>query len=115
MLRWVWRIALAGILFTVVAGQAMAADEPWRDPNQPPGQRADQLLAAMTFDQKVDMALGDFASLASLGVPTLPSDDGPSGIRAPGTTSFPSSQTLASTFDRSLARAYGEAIGTEAR
>ena len=43
------------------------------------------------------------------------SDDGPSGIRAPGTTSFPSSQTLASTFDRGLARAYGEAIGTEAR
>jgi len=34
---------------------------------------------------------------------------------AAGTTSFPSSQTLASTFDRSLARAYGEAIGTEAR
>jgi beta-glucosidase len=48
-------------------------------------------------------------------VPTLPSDDGPSGIRAPGTTSFPSSQTLASTFDRDLARDYGTAIGTEAR
>ena len=61
------------------------------------------------------MALGDFASLASLGVPTLPSDDGPSGIRADGTTSFPSAQTLAATFDRSLARAYGEAIGAEAR
>jgi Glycosyl hydrolase family 3 N terminal domain len=93
----------------------MAADEPWRDASQPPGQRADELLAAMTFDQKVQLALGNFAPVAQFGVPALPSDDGPSGIRAPGTTSFPSSQTLASTFDRGLARAYGEAIGTEAR
>ena len=69
----------------------------------------------MTLDQKVAIALGDYASLASLGVPTLPSDDGPSGIRADGTTSFPSAQTLAATFDRDLARAYGEAIGAEAR
>ena len=69
----------------------------------------------MTPDQKVAMALGDYASLASLGVPTLPSDDGPSGIRADGTTSLPSAQTLAATFDRTLARAYGETIGAEAR
>jgi beta-glucosidase len=98
----------------VVAAPA-PADDPWRDASQPPGQRAAELLAAMTFDQKVAMALGDFASLASLGVPTLPSSDGPSGIRADGTTSFPSAQTLAATFDRDLARAYGEAIGAEAR
>jgi beta-glucosidase len=115
MLRWVARLALVGILSTCVAGSAMAADQPWRDASQPPGQRADELLAAMTPDQKVSMALGDLGSLAALGVPTLPSDDGPSGIRADGTTSLPSAQTLAATFDRSLARAYGEAVGTEAR
>ena len=115
MLRWVARVALVVILSMCVAGSAMAAGEPWRDPSQPPGQRADELLAAMTLDQKVAMALGDYASLASLGVPTLPSDDGPSGIRADGTTSLPSAQTLAATFDRGLARAYGEAIGAEAR
>jgi beta-glucosidase len=112
MLRWV---ALVMILSICVAGPAMAADEPWRDTSQPPGQRAAELLAAMTPEQTVAMALGDYASLASLGVPTLPSDDGPSGIRADGTTSFPSAQTLAATFDRDLARAYGEAIGAEAR
>ena len=115
MLRSASRAALAVILFTCFAGSAAAADEPWRDPGQPPGQRADELLAAMTTDQKIAVALGDYASVASLGVPTLSSDDGPSGIRATGTTSFPSSQTLASTFDRGLARAYGEAIGAEAR
>ena len=84
--------------------------------------RADQLAADQeatkaraAADQKVAMALGDYASLASLGVPTLPSDDGPSGVRAAGTTSLPSAQTLAATFDRALARAYGETIGAEAR
>jgi beta-glucosidase len=94
---------------------AAGPDQPWRDPNQPPGQRADELLAAMTFDQKVAMALGDFGPVASLGVPPLTWADGPNGIRAPGTTVFPSAQTLASTFDRNLARAYGEAIAAEAR
>ena len=37
MLRWVARFALVVILSTCLAGSAMAADEPWRDPNQPPG------------------------------------------------------------------------------
>jgi beta-glucosidase len=114
MVRWVWRIALVVVVSICTAGSA-AADEPWRDPGQPPGQRAGELLAAMTTDEKIAVALGDLASVASLGVPTLPSDDGPSGVRASGTTSFPSSQTLASTFDRDLARAYGGAIDAEAR
>jgi beta-glucosidase len=108
--------AFVVVISACVVGVApAAADQPWRDASQPPGQRAAELLAAMTPDQKVAMALGDYASLASLGVPTLPSDDGPSGIRAAGTTSLPSAQTLAATFDRDLARAYGEAIGAEAR
>ena len=98
-----------------VVAPAGAADQPWRDPSRPPATRAEQLLGALTFDQKVAIALGDFASVASFGVPALTNADGPSGIRMDGTTSFPSSQTLAATFDRSLARAYGEAIGAEAR
>ena len=98
-----------------VVAPAGAADQPWRDPSQPPATRADQLLSALTFDQKVSIALGDYASVASFGVPALANADGPSGIRGDGTTTFPSSQTLAATFDRSLARSYGEAIGAEAR
>jgi hypothetical protein len=35
------------------AASASAADEPWRDASQPPGARADELLAALAFDQKV--------------------------------------------------------------
>jgi beta-glucosidase len=111
--------ALVVVLFASIlaaAGPAQAApDQPWRDPAQAPGARADALLAALTQEQKIAIALGDFASVAALGVPALPSADGPSGIRADGTTSFPSAQTLAASFDRALARAYGGAIATEAR
>jgi beta-glucosidase len=113
------RSGLRGLALVVcvvaLCAAAPVAVADWHDPTEPPGQRADELLAALSFDQKVQVALGNFAAVASFGVPSLSSDDGPSGIRASGTTAFPSSQTLAATFDRSLARDYGEAIGAEAR
>ena len=104
-------VAACGLTATTAA----ATERPWRDPGQPPGQRADELLAAMTFDQKVDVALGDLGAVADLGIQPLTWADGPTGIRTTGTTSFPSGQQLASTFNRPLARAYGEAIAREAR
>jgi hypothetical protein len=111
MLRWVARRALVGILSTCVAGSAMAADQPWRDASQPPGQRADEAAG------------GDD-----------PRPEGGDGARRPGLAGRPrrpdaslrrraqrhprgrhdvaaSAQTLAATFDRSLARAYGEPWG----
>jgi beta-glucosidase len=114
------RALLAAVLSLLAAlaaaSSAVAADPPWRDPGLPPQQRADAALAALTQDQKIAIALGDFAPIVALGGPSaLPNDDGPSGIRADGTTAFPSAQTLAATFDRSLARAYGDAIAAEAR
>jgi beta-glucosidase len=99
----------------IAAGNAGAADEPWRDASRPPLTRANELLAVLSFDQKVDIAMGQFGSTASLGVPAITSDDGPNGVRADGTTTWPSSQTLASTFDRRLARAYGNAVAAELR
>jgi beta-glucosidase len=102
-------------LCATAAASATAADQPWRDASQPPLQRADELLAALSFDQKVDLALNDFSSTASLGVPPIVFSDGPAGVRANGTTTWPSPQTLASTFNRRLARAYGSAIAAELR
>jgi len=89
--------------------------QPWRNPDQPPGVRANELLAALSTDQKIQLALGNFAALASFGVPGLNADDGPDGLRNPGTTAMPSGQALAATFDRALARAYGQVVGSEAR
>ena len=85
------------------------------DPDQPPLTRAGELLAALTTDQKIQLALGNFAALASFGVPALNADDGPDGLRNPGTTAMPSGQALAATFDRALAYAYGQVVGSEAR
>jgi beta-glucosidase len=109
--------AVLGVLAlcaTSTAGAA-AADQPWRDASQPPLQRANELLAALSFDQKVDLALNDFSSVRDFGVAPIVFSDGPNGVRADGTTSFPSSQTLASTFSRKLARAYGRAVAAELR
>jgi beta-glucosidase len=93
---------------------AASASEPWRDPNLPPLQRANELLAVLSMDQKIAIALGDFSAAASFGGPALIWADGPNGIRASGTTAMPSAQALASTFDRGLARAYGRVVGAEA-
>jgi beta-glucosidase len=95
--------------------RAATATQPWRNPNQPALRRASELLSAMTTDQKVDLVLANFAPLQSLGIPALNGDDGPDGLRNPGTTALPSGQDLAATFNRDLARAYGDVVGSEAR
>jgi len=99
-----------------VAGiRADGSGQPWRNPHQPAQARASELLAALTTDQKIQLALGNFAALATFGVPQLNADDGPDGLRNPGTTAMPSGQALAATFDRALAFAYGQVVGSEAR
>ncbi len=95
--------------------RAVTATQPWRDPGQPALRRASELLSAMTTDEKVDLVLANFAPLQSLGIPALNGDDGPDGLRNPGTTALPSGQDLAAAFNRDLARAYGGVVGSEAR
>jgi beta-glucosidase len=94
---------------------ADTSGQPWRNPHQLAEARAHELLAALSTDQKIQLALGNFAALESFGVPALNADDGPDGLRNPGTTAMPSGQALAATFDRALAFAYGQVVGSEAR
>ena len=68
---------------------ASASGQPWRNPHQPAEKRADELLAALSKAQKIQLALVNFAALASFGVPVLNADDGPNGVRATGTTAMP--------------------------
>ena len=96
-------------------GARAVSGEPWTDASQPALARANELLAALDTDQKIQLALGNFAALSSFGVPTVNADDGPDGLRNPGTTAMPSGQALAATFDRALAFAYGSVVGSEAR
>ena len=89
---------------------------PWADAQRPPLERADLLLAAMNFDDKVNLVMGNTAALAHLGVPSLERVDASGGLRGDtGVTAFPAPLALAATFDAELAYAYGAAIGEEAR
>jgi beta-glucosidase len=94
---------------------AAGGGQPWRNPHQPPEVRANELLAALSTGQKIQLALGHFAALQKFGVPKLRANDGPDGVRSRGTTAMPSGQALAATFDRALAFAYGQVVGAEAR
>ena len=79
-------------------------------------ERADRLLARMTSEEKVALAVHDFEAVAHLGIPALGYADGPNGIRGPGNaTAFPASLALAATFDEGLAAEYGTAVAEEAR
>ena len=44
-----------------------AGGKPWRDAAAPAGQRAEALAGAMTLDEKVSIALGNFETVAHLG------------------------------------------------
>ena len=89
--------------------------------------RVDELLAATTLDEKLSFVHGatDPESLGSagyvhgvprFGVPPLRLTDGPAGVRVTHpATAMPAPIALASTFDTSLARRYGEVIGRDGR
>ena len=104
-----------GALSSAPHATIASGGQPWQNPGQPPLARANELLAALSIDQKIQLALGNFSAVQSFGVPALNFTDGPDGVRNAGTTAMPSSQALAASFDRSLAFAYGQVVGAEAR
>lgn len=108
-------VAASAVVLGVVT-PAHAETEPWRDPDRSAAERARLLLRAMTFDEKIQVALDNFAPVTKYGLPAiLASHDGPSGISVDGATAFPSAQTLAATFDSDLAKQYGTAVAQEVR
>ena len=90
--------------------------ENWRDAALPAADRVASLLAAMTVEQRIALALSDFAALADLGVPPLVYTDSGNGVRGgSGVTALPVGLALAATFDVDLAEAYGGVLAREAR
>ncbi len=103
---------------------------PGEAPPAPPGldpaleARVDTLLAQMTLDDKLAQmagtSLGTVDDLwvtpanARLGIPGFHMIDGPRGVVAGHSTSFPVAMARGAAFDRDLERAIGEAIGREA-
>ena len=124
------------LLATVFFFLNMTAQKPtplYLDDNQPIEKRIDNALSLMTLDEKVALchAQSKFSSpgVPRLGIPEIWWSDGPHGIREEvywdewtganwtndSCTAFPALTSLAATFNPELSKAYGIAIGEEAR
>lgn len=122
--------------------QAAPAARPWTDSTLPPAARAEMLLAAMTFEEKLSLVYTWFPPLAKdpaapadlipsaghqpaiprLGIPALRETDASLGVanqveqrKGDVATALPSGLALAATFDPQIAYESGAMIGGEAR
>lgn len=84
-------------------------------------QRAKKLVSQMTLREKIDYVGGykDFflRAIPRLGLPEIYMADGPQGIRnnTPFSTLYPCGILTASTWNRQLARRFGESLGSDGR
>lgn len=111
--------------------QAPSQSQQWTDAEIE--QKTNDILPKLTIDEKVALchAQSKFSSagVARLGIPELWMSDGPHGVRAEvnwddwgyanwtndSCTAFPALVSLAASFNPDLSRAYGVAVGEEAR
>ena len=126
-------VLAAATLLTVAAGQFPAAAGPvadgasaacpWVGSSATPAQRAAEVLARMTTDEKLSMTHGSqlpgyagvVAPIPRLCVPALNLNDGGAGVVMGGTTAMPAPVAAAATWDPSAEHAYGQVVGAEAR
>src|SRR4051794_5897988 len=120
---------VGGILSAQGRADAASASCPWMDTGKSPEQRADLLVKAMSFDQKLHMTTfsepqwfahygtaGHVDGDPSLCLPDINMSDAGSGVVGlqQGTTVFPSGIAQAAMWDPSMARRFGKALGEEA-
>ena len=119
-------IAMAATTGTSAAASAPNPACPWLDQSLPVQQRVQMLLSAMTLPDKINIVTGagfgttyvfEISAIPSLCVPQIGEEDGPVGVGdgLTGVTQMPSAVSLAATFDPSLAKAYGQVVGSEQR
>lgn len=84
-------------------------------------QRASELVAKMTLEEKIDFIAGDADGFHIYGVPRLRipeirTADGPQGLRNDTqSTMYPCGIALSACWNKALALAYGKSIGSDAR
>ncbi|SEG90737.1 beta-glucosidase [Actinacidiphila yanglinensis] len=123
----------AALVLTVAAGQAPAAAGPalsgasdscpWLGSSASPAQRAAEVLARMTTDEKLSMThgaqlpgyAGVVAPIPRLCVPALNLNDGGAGVVMGGTTAMPAPVAAAASWDPAAELSYGQVVGAEAR
>lgn len=101
---------------------------PWVDSGASDAERAAQVLAEMTLDEKLSLVHGGLeadltgltgysgviSAIPRLCIPRLTMSDGPAGVRISNTTQLPAPVSLAATWNSEMAYAYGKVIGSEA-
>ena len=89
----------------------------WRDPGRLLHTRVEALLADLSREDKIAVALSDWSPLQRRGMPWPHYVDAGTGLRGVdgGATAFPAGIALAASFDEDLAERYGSAVGAEAR
>jgi beta-glucosidase len=97
-------------------------EKPWMNLRLSPLERAKELLAKMSLQEKTNMTRGYRGSYVGnvqkndrLGIPAITMNDGPQGFRgiAGTSTAWPSGQTVGMTWDPELAYKWGAAMGVE--
>ena len=123
-------LAAGSVALVGRSGSAQAAGScPWMESGKSPVQRANELIAKMTLDQKIHQVhqsdppwmfywgtAGHIEGTPALCIPTLVLSDAGSGVAGmqQGTTTFPSGVAQAATWDPALEQRFGEALGQEA-
>ncbi len=117
-------LALLVLGLTASPSPANAASPPWMDTTQTPLQRANELLAAMSITDKLNLmhsasACNGYdtctAANTTLGIPALHMQDGPDGVAdgVVGVTQLAAPVAAAASFDTALEGQYGQVIGSE--
>jgi len=122
--------AVLGLVLTSIGYSASAAEpRPWLDRTQPAQQRAEELVAQLTLDEKITELHGIQDSqhqryvpgVPRLDIPPLRITNGPAGVgpsddktQKPA-TALPAPISLAASFDPDLAYQYGDLTGAETR
>ncbi len=135
-------LALAGTA-AGIAGAAIAQTAPgaqgWMKPTLAPEMRAEQLVAAMSLDQKIQQIAMDpkpnpgipgcnmgrnarhIEGIPALGIPTVRMSNAPAGVVGgdcdpdPEATSLPDQLAATASWDRGLWSAWGDIVGEETR
>lgn len=113
MFKRILTLALSAVVALPASAQVTIGEEAM--------QRASELVAKMTLEEKIDLIAGDADGFHIYGVPRLRipeirTADGPQGLRNDTqSTMYPCGIALASCWNRSLALAYGKSIGSDAR
>jgi beta-glucosidase len=115
-------VALSTAVSPSLMGKAAAASCPWVGSTAPVNQRVEEVMAAMSQTQELQLVygasgsyVGNVPAIAALCIPSINLQDGPQGVGdgLSGVTQLPAPVAAAASWDTSLEQQYGSVVGSE--